>query len=364
MIVGTAILLFVSMDWVFGERILSQASPHFTENRYRKHHPIYHHGFVSDFRTRYARWGSEFYAFCTDENGFKSPCDGDGRTGTNFDIGIIGDSVTEAIGMPYEDSFAGQIAASMAPKRTANLGVSSYSPTIYQSKIKHLLSNGYAFGEIIVFIDISDIQDDAVIYRRQGDIVTGGRKPRGFSSMNFLKPVLDRIRRSLPLSYFALRKMEAFWLEIPTHASFTDHEVINRLEERSSWTFDPQSPDFGPSGVAGAIELTKANMDRLHQLLKQKGIKLSIAVYPWPAQLKHDIEQNLQVKVWEEFCEDRCWRFYNLMPAFFAAVQDQGFEKTYDQYYLPGDIHFNRNGNALMAEQFLKRRAQFEAETE
>ncbi|MCR9140086.1 MAG: hypothetical protein NXI27_29125 [Alphaproteobacteria bacterium] len=353
LIAGLTVLLAVILDYSVGGKVLSRLDPHFTENRYRTHHPVYHHGFVPDFRTRYARWGSQFYDFCTDGNGFKVSCVEPSVTGTAYDIGIIGDSVTEAIGMTYEQSFVGQIAAGLGEKRVANLGVSSYSPAIYYSKIAHLLANGYTFDEIIVFVDISDIQDDAVIYRLDGTTVSGGRERIGLDKVSSLSPALEFTRRRLPLIYYSLRKLEAAVLGSQIHSSFADHEVTSRLEQRSSWTFRSDSPDYGEGGVPAAIEIAKANMQRLHDLLEEHKISLSVAVYPWPAQIRDDIENNLQVRVWEEFCRSACRQFYNLMPSFFERKADVGFQRTYSQFYIQGDIHFNEEGNAAVADQFL-----------
>ena len=50
-------------------------------------------------------------------------------------------------------------------------------------------------------------------------------------------------------------------------------------------------------------------MDELYKLLKKKGIEMSLAVYPWPQQLEYDVENSEQVKMWENFCTDRCKHF-------------------------------------------------------
>ncbi len=52
----------------------------------------------------------------------------------------------------------------------ANLGVTSYSPSIYLSKIKFLLENNYKFKNIVVFIDVSDLYDDNVFYLKNSDL--------------------------------------------------------------------------------------------------------------------------------------------------------------------------------------------------
>jgi hypothetical protein len=59
--------------------------------------------------------------------------------------------------MTYEKTFVGMYADNHRNLRIANLGVSSYSPTIYYAKIKNLLDSGFEFKKVIVFIDISDL---------------------------------------------------------------------------------------------------------------------------------------------------------------------------------------------------------------
>ena len=41
-----------------------------------------------------------------------------------------------------------------------NLAVASYSPIIYKNKIKHYISSGLNAEHVIVFLDISDIDDE------------------------------------------------------------------------------------------------------------------------------------------------------------------------------------------------------------
>ena len=51
---------------------------------------------------------------------------------------------------------------------------------------------------------------------------------------------------------------------------------------------------------------------------------------------------------------NKCKKFYDLMPYFFKEVSEIGYEKTYYKYYIPGDIHFNKEGNELIARKFFE----------
>ena len=45
-----------------------------------------------------------------------------------------------------------------------NAGLSSYSPIIYLKKLRWLIDQGYEFDEAVVYVDISDIQDEGFNY--------------------------------------------------------------------------------------------------------------------------------------------------------------------------------------------------------
>src|SRR5262249_42014195 len=81
---------------------------------------------------------------------------------------VIGDSFTEGLGVPFEETFAGLLAE--AGQRRAekteflNAAVASYSPTIYYRKVKLLLDSGLKFDEVLVLPDLSDVQDEASSY--------------------------------------------------------------------------------------------------------------------------------------------------------------------------------------------------------
>lgn len=47
-------------------------------------------------------------------------------------------------------------------------------------------------------------------------------------------------------------------------------------------------PCYGTMGVEGGIAKAIAQMDKLHALLSEKHIGLSVSVYPWPQQLLYD----------------------------------------------------------------------------
>ena len=42
------------------------------------------------------------------------------------------------------------------------------------------------------------------------------------------------------------------------------------------------------------------------------------------------------------------------MNPFYDLVEEKGFVKIYHDYYIKNDVHFNKNGNKFIADNFLK----------
>lgn len=130
-------------------------------------HPNYHHDFIKyGYSAESGRLGD--YELYTNSIGFKDKSNR--RIFRKTDkrrIVFIGDSFTEGILLNYEDTFVGMIDSVVTSKNieVLNAGRVSYSPIIYWRKSKYLIEEvKLKFDELIVFLDISDIDDEASYY--------------------------------------------------------------------------------------------------------------------------------------------------------------------------------------------------------
>jgi hypothetical protein len=130
------------------------------------------------------------------------------------------------------------------------------------------------------------------------------------------------------------------------------HLIISN--ERSSWTYNPYSIGYGDDGVKHGIEKSLTAMVMLSDLLKDKGINLSVGVYPWPGQLVYDSVYSEQVRIWEDFCKTRCVKFYNSFESFFALKNATSAEEVIELYFIAEDVHHNRKGAEVIANDFLR----------
>lgn len=325
-------------------------------------HDDYHHGLMPNFEG-YETWGRLRSKLVTNNLGFK-----DGRTrdvpavADSRRILLMGDSFTEGVGLTFEDTFAGMLY--LAGQQRAekieflNAAAISYSPAIYYKKIKYLLEAGLRFDEVIVFSDLSDVQDEAIAYFCIDDHPEFRRycteAPAPPSAQPTLTPVPGR--RPLPTlgpklkDHFAMtdRLLQLFWHQVEVRSGGS-RRFVDRLHmtQRSGWTLAGDLDKlYAPLGVEGGINRSLANMQALATLLRSRDIGLTVAVYPHPFQLIHNDRQSRQVEIWRNFCAKNCNKFINLFPAVFAEKDARS--DWYEELFILGDIHYSPGGNRLL----------------
>ena len=325
------------------------AKSEFYEKLIRINHPVFHHTLREDINYKKYKSFEDLIVFCTDNHGFRSKCNA--KTGKNFDLAFIGDSFVEAASLNYEDTFVGML-NNYSKKKIVNLGVTSYSPTIYLSKINFLLNNGYDFEHVIVFIDVGDLYDDSVTYilNDKLEIREKGRNRKRFILKEFLRnnfPVLN-------FTFFVIRKLNLnnnkanSKIELdPISENFAYTQSFN---VKAKWTYSTKNDMV--DGYNGKISDNQKNlintMTNLYEILNKKNIKMSVAVYPYPQQLLFDNRKSIHVLMWEDFCKNKCSNFINYFDDFFDLVETEGLQETIIKYYWKNDPHFNKEGNRVI----------------
>ncbi len=346
------IFFFTILLIFFAEKIINFKTLRTTDK-------IFHHK-LNDNIKNYKNWGVELFDVCTDGNGFKISCDdfNDKKINKQFDIGIIGDSFTEA--QFYEESFVGLISKKYKNLKIANLGVASYSPSIYFFKIKHLLDEGYSFKHIIVFIDISDVQDEAIYEEKKGRIISKYKLNAQFhqiEKISIIRKIKNFIMYNFPFLYSKIYKIKSANTHKTEYFKNIDKDniIYQKKYPRSSWTYNKDMKFRKNITVKKMLDKSERYMTSLYNLLKSKNIKLSVGVYPWPGQILWDDKNNLQSKFWDDFCVNRCDYYFNNFDFFFDYSKEYGKWETIEKFYIINDVHFNKFGHQVIADNFIKK---------
>ncbi len=329
------------------------------QNQYwRVKNNIYHHDFLPNINVIEDNGKFGKYNFITNSMGFK---DKDTRkinlNKTKHRIIFIGDSFTEGLFLPYEKTFVGIIDQSLSSRNIEilNAGVSSYSPIIYYKKIQSLIENNFEFDELIVFIDISDIEDEAIVYRlSDSKIITLDnkedkiKKEISYSYINFLK-------KNLFVSYSVLNFIHDKTIPTLNKSQITEDEFINFMisnkHTRDKWTINDEIRIKYNDGIKNSLKY----MNLLSELCKKNNIELSIAVYPWISQIYYDDINSLQVDMWKKFSIERGLAFYNFFPDLINYDKNLSKLDIIKKLTIQFDAHFNSEGNKVIAQGFLDR---------
>lgn len=304
-------------------------------------------------------WGRERYQLNVNSMGFRDETVREvPLTDPRPRILMLGDSFTESMG-PWETSFVGRIAKQFPQYEVLNGGVGGYSPSNYLNTARIALDKGLQFDEAIVFIDISDVQDEAGLVRDVDDSGRVALAPEQLHYQTWYSDVRNFISKYLVLTNYLWELGERTLVRLGVY--HLDHGFNGNVFdlERSGWTYrkvvedKPFEEGFAPLGVEGGIAKEKRKMDELYQDLAKRNIPIGVVVYPWPATLIYDNVDSREVKIWRDWCEGKCKRFVTAFPEFFA-VKEQCPRSAPGCWYLKdyffGDIHLSAEGNKIVAD--------------
>jgi len=349
---------FLGFDWVYSAAILRSTVAGNTQGFCFARDPVRHFAFQPNCAC-VRPWLRASYEFFTNDLGFR-----DERirevplTSLRPRILILGDSAPEGM-TSWNDSFIGRLATQFPQYEFLNGSVEGYSPSNYLNTARMVLDKGIHIDEVIVFVDLSDVQDEAAFFHDKnasGAVAIANQK---YSKTNWYSDLRLVIGDHLLITNDVLQFFERNLVRVGCYHLDLGHGGNEFDLERSAWSYrkvsdkDPYETGYGPLGVEGGIAKEKAKMDILWQELEKRGIPISVVVYPWPAQIVHDTIDSRQVRIWRDWCAGKCKRFISLFPAFFA-VKEQCPKSSpgcwYLSHFIFGDTHYNSTGDALVAD--------------
>lgn len=323
-------------------------------------HPERNHDFIPNCSTHNC-WGGSTYPVFTNNLGRRDQMIRDIPLSISIPrIVIVGDSFTEGP-QNWEYTFIAKTAKKLPQYDFINAGVRGYGPSTYYLLVKDLLiDKGLKFDEVIVFIDVGDIHNEATYYKDNDDgSLTTSIEPRDHIYSHY-----GAVREAIRSKWFGTNKLVTAIERILIKVGFYSLPTKNRGDvfddPMSAWTYKTETElayyaprGYLPLGVQGGINKAINKMNLLYNLLQEHSIPLSVAVYPWPAQLLHNEVNSRQVIVWQEWSQFvGCKRFINLFPDFFA--EKNKFNKLfpggwYEKLFIFGDIHYNEHGNEIIS---------------
>jgi lysophospholipase L1-like esterase len=261
---------------------------------------------------------------------------------------FIGDSFTEGIGYPYEQTWVGLVDKELAAQGVTvlNGGVASYCPKTVYYKVKALLESDLQVSRIVFFIDVSDMADELLF----NDFVPANRDADDAWIGRYVRTPKQPTLAQYSLAYHALlkRRKQDPWKKTLFTDSRTGASFTFDSKERESWTRDPQ-----PEWIAAAEASAAYYVRRLAALCASRGIEFEIAIYPWPEEIDAGDAHSHHRTFWRDFCADENLTCYDLHDPFIPADPVLRRQiRTRD--FIPGDVHWNEAGHRLVATEWLR----------
>lgn len=332
----------------------------------------------SRFETRY-NYGSSYidYLIHTNNLGFRDSSVRDLNKKKNYSI-IIGDSFVEGTGLEHKDTLVALLNKKLGLKNFKkfeflNAGVASYSPYLYKRKIESIINTNkwLKVNSVVILYDKSDVGDNLQYLDKPESFSTeqkeykNPKKEKLFKDLKNLKfgSILTEqtmigivYREILGASVEKLIKNLKFRKNLSKQNNVSlfqiKKEKLNTMYaiDQYDWLQKYFYEDFWENEGKKSIDFAFENFGELKSFLDNKNINLYIVVYPWPFDLK---DSNIRKKYLDylnlKFSENN---FNNLIiyDEFLKGDVDQNIFK----YYLPKDVHFNREGNLILQEKIYK----------
>ena len=241
---------------------------------------------------------------------------------------FLGDSQTFGVGSDWEDTFVGILENKFYNFNFYNLGVPSYSPTVYNYVLEQFIKDKKVnIKKIYVLIDITDVADEA----NRWEIING------FPNLKNQKITLNKIsgfskfkKDNFKGIYLISSKIRSFFRKLnakkkerenqykpvegnPTGAYiYTDHEVLTGCN-----TENKKSEGWTCGGVQVGLNKVEKNIIKLAKTANKINSEFYIIIMPWPDTLNFG-----QTKFnWENFnnnlcIKTSCSKLINLFPKF------------------------------------------------
>jgi hypothetical protein len=291
----------------------------------------------------------------SNELGFKSTTTGPlPPKGQRQRLLFLGDSYTEGVGVGPENVFVTRIGQLLPDTQTLNAGVSSYAPIIYERKLRYLLEQKHLdVDAVVVFLDISDIEDEAMYYNHgPNDDVEENYYYRRMYARKGIKmetklPAWDLSSQSRGFwerHTVLIARLIGAWR---SRFGYPPSLLLATGSRRALWTLDEQTwKDYGERGLDNATR----DMGKLAGYLRARNIPLTLVVYPWPDQILHHDLNSRQVRHWRAWSAAEGVDFLNLFPLFMSPRSPQELATL----FIPGDAHWSRAGHELVAHAFVE----------
>ena len=356
-----AIILFLAADITFSNFI-------FTSNIGHKCYEISHDAkFYQLQKNCYAKMRilSSINSFRVHTNNNGNRFSGLNNNFSNKNIYFIGDSHTFGLGSNWNDTFVGIIESKKKNYNIINLGVPSYSPSVFYYLLDDLYQKKKLDSDkIFVLIDITDVADESIRWINTENKIKPflnspiiKKQNRGFKKFKrqnlkashmiatFLRESGRDIRKKFKKNNNHQIRGVGTW---PGRFTFTNFAKLEGCNDENT-----QNNPWSCGGVNRGLTKIKEKINNFGQLVKLSNSEFYIIIFPWAETLNFGQDVFNWENYIKELCEtSECKKVINLFPEFNKVKNTR---KDWLEYlFLSDGFHLTSAGNKILAEKILR----------
>ena len=334
---------FLFLDFLFGSYFFNS---HFKIDIYEKNSNFLYN-FKKKQNIKNYNYGNLNYELCTNNLGAIDSCKSKSIKTKKIDYLFLGDSFVEGLGIKFDDTFFGLLKNKYNEKKFLNLGVSGYSSSIYYKKLEHFYQTGYKFSNIYVFLDTSDIFDEIYRYKEnsKGKISFNFTNEEINNLLDNKKKIIKNFHNKFPATFF----LSSLIINLFSNFSFIENYYYDMMINHSfgKWSYD-KSKIFSIKKIDYSLKKNSKYIQKIINLANKNKSKITFVLYPWPGHIYQEQINNKYNEYWKNFFINKDVDLINLNSIFFDFLKIKSSKKIILQYYILGDVHFNKEGHKLI----------------
>ena len=270
-------------------------------------------------------------------------------------IFIFGDSFTYGVGIEFEKTYVGLLTENLKYYNIYNFGVGSYSPSVHLYKLKQVLNKNLKPSKIILFLDLTDVIDEAnrwnfdekneTVMLSTNFLYNEFNKKKSFSEKNFklsknISSYLNfNLRNLREKSNIRIRDKRKIKTSIQGSFTYTD---ANNLDQRF----------WKKNTFKRGLNFIEKRLKQISKVAKKNNSEFYVVIYPWAETLEFGQQKFNWSYFVNSICDNGTCKLIDAIPAF-NDYKNKNIDWSTELYFL-NDEHFNEKGANLLYKTVLK----------
>ena len=238
---------------------------------------------------------------------------------------FLGDSFTEALQVQWDKTFVGLIENKIPYYQIVNLGVTTYSPSIYYLKLKKDINEYKNINKLLIQIFSYDFIDDEYykVYSNVPDI----SDPKEYiSKLKYISPQKDMNKKREIIDFFKKQLKKSYLIR------YLKKIQKSYFYQKVSWTNPTET-------FVRQNSITVEALIKIKEICEIKNIELSIFMIPDKKKLINN-ENDFHYNEFKKIMKNNNFNFIDVLPYF----------KGHNNLFFRKDIHLTEKGHEVLSE--------------